>query len=153
MKKDQKEEKLLKKPYYPGGERALKEFISKNLKYPDEAMKHHIEGNVPLRMDISFKGEVTDVKVFSSCGYGLEEEAIRIVKLLKFIVPKVPRGMKVIFHKSMTIHFRYPVTKQQEEKPASPVAFQYQVISSEKTEQVKSPASKVIYQYNLVINK
>ncbi len=153
MKKEQKEEKLLKKPYYPGGERALKEFVSKNLKYPDEALKHHIEGNVPLRMDISFKGAVMDVKVFSSIGYGLEEEAIRIVKLLNFVVPKVPRGMKVIFHKSMTIHFKYPVRKQGEKNTVPPVSFQYQIKNSEKTNQSISSESKITYQYNLVIKK
>jgi len=153
MKKDNKEEKLLKKPYYSGGERALKEFISKNLKYPDEAIKHLIEGSVPLRMDISFKGQVTDVKVFSSHGYGLEEEAVRIVKLLKFIVPKVPRGLKVIFHKSMTVHFKNPIPKQPEKNTIAPVTFEYQITTSGKAENSPPPASKIIYQYNLVIKK
>ena len=33
-------------PQFPGGDKALKEFIQKNLRYPTEAMKKGIQGRV-----------------------------------------------------------------------------------------------------------
>lgn len=108
MKKEKKDESFLKQPYYVGGDSALKEFISKNLVYPKQAMEHNIEGSIPMTYDINYKGEVADVRLMHHLGFGCDEEAVRLVKLLHFTVPKLPRNLRVIFHKKLTIHFRLP---------------------------------------------
>jgi protein TonB len=108
MKKERKDNSFLKQPYYEGGDQAMKTFITENLKYPEQALSHKIEGSIPITYDINFKGEVTDVILLHHLGHGCDDEAIRLVKLLKFKVPKLPRGMRVIFHKKITIHFRLP---------------------------------------------
>ncbi|MFZ1702958.1 MAG: TonB family protein [Saprospiraceae bacterium] len=146
MKKEKKDESFLKQPYFEGGDGALKDFIARNLQYPTQALEHRIEGSIPITYDINYKGVVTDVKLLHHIGYGCDEEAIRIVKMLKFIVPKVPRHMKVIFHKKMTIHFRLPEIQDVFQTPP-PISFQYTVTSTTQTVKKPQPNS-----YNYTIN-
>ena len=39
-------------PQYPGGDRALMEFVAKNVKYPEAAMKAGKEGKVIVRFTV-----------------------------------------------------------------------------------------------------
>ncbi len=108
MTQEKKDKHFIKKPVYPGGPKAFKAFITKNLVYPPEALKQRIEGTVFVKYAIDYKGNVVDVKVKSGIGHGCDEEAIRLIKMLKFEVPKTPRKLKVLFHKTSQIHFRLP---------------------------------------------
>ncbi len=106
MKKERKEDSFIKQPYFNGGDKALKDFINRNLVYPELARINKVEGDVNIRYEINHKGDVTDVKIIGGLDEACNDEAIRVVKLLKFIVPKAPRGLKVTFHKTIRIHFR-----------------------------------------------
>ncbi len=117
MKKEVKGSSILKKPEYPGGVKALRAFISKHLSYPEEALTQKIEGTVHLRYGINHKGKVTDVHVIKGVGGGCTEEAIRLVNLLRFNL-ELTRGVKVLFHKKIQIHFRLPPIKSQQVAPA-----------------------------------
>lgn len=103
-----KKEKFISHPYVGGGNKAIEKTVSENLTYPMDALSNHKEGTVSLKYDIDQKGQVIATRVISSVGYGCDEEAIRLVKLLRFIVPKQPKGLKVVFHKEIHIHFRLP---------------------------------------------
>ncbi len=126
MKKERKDHQFIKKPYYEGGMTAMKNFIKENLSYPSAALQQKIEGTVYIRYTINYKGKVTDTKIVTGIGHGCDEEAIRLVKLLKFKVPK-NRNLKAIFHKSLQIHFRLPkvLAKQEVVNPVPPVSIQY----------------------------
>ncbi|GIV31842.1 MAG: hypothetical protein KatS3mg030_147 [Saprospiraceae bacterium] len=128
MKRESKDKDFIKKPIYPGGPKAMKQFISENLRYPQEALEKKIEGTVVLNFDIDHKGRVTDVRIISGLGHGCDEEAVRVVKLLRFDVPK--NKLKVIFHKDIQIHFRLP--KQAPETKA-PIQLQYVTSSTPRT--------------------
>lgn len=122
MKKERKDESFLKKPWYKGGTSAMAVYISQQMNYPIEAANNKIEGTVRLKLDIDHLGHVIDAKIQSSLGSGCDEEAIRLVKLLKFEVAKTPRKLKVIFHKNLNIHFKLPkapVSKLETTSPES----------------------------------
>lgn len=123
MHKEKKEKHFLKKPIYEGGVKAMKAFVKDNLKYPQKAFDEKVEGSVNLRYSIDYKGKVTQVKVVSGIGSGCDKEAIRIVKMFEFEVPKT-RKAKVLFHKKISIHFRLP---KQVDKPVQ-VASQVQYL-------------------------
>lgn len=106
MKKEKKDDSFIKQPYIKGGDKALKSFINDHLKYPAKSRINKIEGDVQVRFEINYKGEVTDTKIISGLDEDCNAEAMRVIKLLKYVVPKTPRGVKVTFHKSMRIHFR-----------------------------------------------
>jgi TonB family protein len=107
MPGEKRDQHLIKKPGYPGGPKAMKAFISQNLRYPPEALEHQIEGSVYIKYAIGQRGEVTDAKVIAGLGYGCDEEALRLVRMLRFEVPK-NRGLRVLFNKNIQIHFRLP---------------------------------------------
>ena len=121
MKKEKRDKHFIKKPIYPGGSRAMKAFIRKELKYPKEALDNKIEGVVRVRYTIDKDGHVVKTKVLVHVGHGCDEEAERIVRLFKFHVPK-NRKLKVHFHKTVNIRFKLPkkptVKLVYEQKPA-----------------------------------
>lgn len=98
--------KIVKQPIYPGGSNAIKKIIQENLKYPKAALKNNITGHVVIKYDINYKGVIIKTKVIKSVGHGCDEEAIRLVKLLKFEVPR-SRNMKLVFHKTIRIPFHF----------------------------------------------
>ena len=67
---------------FPGGEDSLKSFIAKNLVYPTMAKENAIQGSVNLMFVVNEKGGIEDVVLLGGKkGFGLDEEAIRLVKL------------------------------------------------------------------------
>ncbi|MCB0603208.1 MAG: energy transducer TonB [Saprospiraceae bacterium] len=115
MSEPKKDKQFIHKPYFAGGMKAMSDFIRKQLKYPAEAAEHLIQGTVQLRYTIDYQGNVTDVRVIKHLGFGCDEEAERVVRLLKFEVKK-PRHLRVEFHKTINIHFHPP--KVVKTKPA-----------------------------------
>tara|TARA_B100001250_G_scaffold409289_1_gene433333 strand:+ start:362 stop:718 length:357 start_codon:yes stop_codon:yes gene_type:complete len=102
-----KEKKFIKKSIYPGGGEALKKFIKTNLKYPKDALKHKIEGDVFLKFKVNPLGQVFDTRIINGIGYGCDEEAVRLIKKLKY--PKLlNRKIKVTTNKKISIKFRLP---------------------------------------------
>ncbi len=119
MQKETKEKDFVRRPSYPGGPKAMQEFLRQNLQYPAEALQHGIEGTVVVRYGIDHKGNVTHAKVLTSVGYGCDEEAIRLAKMLKFDVPPV-KGLKVSFHNTLKVHFRLSENTAPPETIAAP---------------------------------
>jgi len=135
MKKERKNKHFIKKPVYDGGLKAMRAFISQNKKYPKEALENKVEGTVYIKYSIDHKGKVIDVKVIKSLGHGCDEEAIRVVKLLKFQVPK-NRGVRVKFNKNIQIHFRLPKQKTPPQKPKTQsTQYAYSITPTKKKEE------------------
>lgn len=67
---------------YPGGEKAMKEFINKNKVYPVRAKNANIHGKVYLRFKIAKDGSIQDIRIVRGIANGCDEEAIRILKLM-----------------------------------------------------------------------
>jgi len=105
-----KKRNFIKKAIYPGGKIALREFIKKNLQYPKEAIRKRIEGDVLLKFKVNPNGKVIEPIIIKGIGHGCDQEAIRIIKTLKF-QKKINRKVKVTTHKKITINFRLPQNK------------------------------------------
>ncbi len=101
---NRKPKTFINKTGYPGGLTALRKFIEANLQYPDAAVRHGIGGTVSLTFDVDYKGKLSNIKIKHGLGYGCEEEAIRLIKLMKYTSTK-NRGMYVVFHETMNIGF------------------------------------------------
>ena len=67
------------KAVYPGGSANFYKYISKNLKYPDAALRMGIEGRVFVQFVIEKDGSITDVRTIKGIGAGCDQEAVRIV--------------------------------------------------------------------------
>jgi TonB family protein len=145
--KERKEKHFLKKPIYEGGKEALQDFIKNNLKYPKEALENKIEGVVIVRYTIDKSGKVVKTKIKTGLGYGCDEEAQRVVKLLKFVVPR-NRKLKVLFHK--TIHIRFTLPKKRPGKTGMQVSY---TNSDKKNKEEEENPQKNSYNYSITIGE
>lgn len=106
-----KSKNFLPKPVYPGGTKAMNAFVKKHLKYPEAAKQAKIEGTVRVNYSLDQSGRVIKVKAVEGPKEGgLREEAERVVKLLKFDVPK-ERKMRVQYHQHLDVNFKLPKPK------------------------------------------
>ena len=140
--REAKDKHFLNKPIYEGGREALHQFVTEQLKYPKEALENKIEGVVVVRYTINKDGKVIKTKVKTGLGYGCDEEAQRVVKLLKFIVPK-NRKLKVLFHRTIQIRFTLPKAKNAQKKT---LGINYTSSKEEKTEEKGESGS---YEYTI----
>lgn len=143
MKKDNKSKKFLNLPLYPGGKEAFQKFIRENLRYPEEALKQKIEGKVYIDYQVNDNGEVIDAHINKGIGYGCDEEAIRIIKLLRY--DKVRnRGMRVTSTMKTSINFKLNEVKQ---------GMQYNYVSKAPENEKVEEEKKVVYGYTITFNK
>ncbi|MBR5532426.1 MAG: TonB family protein [Bacteroidales bacterium] len=74
-------------PCFPGGQRALLQYISDNIKYPEVAQEKGIQGRVVLRFIVEKDGSIGEVQILRGVDTVLDQEAIRVVKSLPRFVP------------------------------------------------------------------
>lgn len=99
-------EKVDVMPEYPGGIKALINKVAGDIKYPEEAKKDRIEGKVLVQFFVDIDGKITDQKVIRGIGYSCDEEALRVVKLLKPFKPGLEKGKPVIVKMVLPIVFK-----------------------------------------------
>ena len=79
-------------PQFPGGETELVKFVKNNLKYTEEMRKDGVSGSITVKFTISKTGEINNIKVKKSLSLNLDNEAIRILKLMPKWRPAVENG-------------------------------------------------------------
>lgn len=107
-------------PQYPGGDRALMEFVAKNVKYPEAAMKAGKEGKVIVRFTVQADGKVADANVIRSISPELDAEAVRVVSTFPAFTPGTVDGKPVACHYVIPISFK--LSKDDAAKTAAPEA-------------------------------
>lgn len=110
MKKSRKEKDFIDTPKLSGGKKAFREYIAKNLRYPPEALKNRVEGDVLLEVEVNDLGKVTDAKVINGPGYGCDEEALRLIKNMRFEKTR-RQGVRVKSNFKTKINFQLPAKK------------------------------------------
>ena len=93
-------------PEYPGGQAALFEFISKNVKYPDDAVKKKVEGKVFVTFVVDTDGKITDVSLMRKVFPSLDAEAIRVISAMPNWIPGKQKGQVVRVKYTVPIMFR-----------------------------------------------
>jgi TonB family protein len=82
-------------PMYPGGDKALLQFIKDNVIYPEELKEAKIGGRVIVRFAVNTEGNAEAVSVLKGVHPDLDKEAIRVVKMLKGFKPGIQGGIPV----------------------------------------------------------
>ena len=91
-------------PEFPGGMQAMMKFLTTNIKYPVEAQKKGVSGRVIVQFVIMEDGTLDQAKVVRGIDPLLDEEALRVVKLM----PKWKPGMQR--DKTVRVKFTIPIT-------------------------------------------
>lgn len=93
-------------PQFIGGEFALLKFLADNIKYPENAMKNKTSGKVIVGIDISKNGNVDNIRIDTGINPDLDDEALRVLSLIKNYLPGKKNGIDVNCHISIPITFR-----------------------------------------------
>ncbi len=93
-------------PEFPGGQAALLQWISSNIKYPAIAEENGIQGRVVCTFVVERDGSVTDVKVARSVDPSLDREAIRVLKKMPRWNPGKQNGSAVRVKYTVPVTFR-----------------------------------------------
>jgi len=73
------------KPIFTDKRTTLGAFIYSSLKYPEEAIHQNITGKVRLGFIIETSGLISNISILNSIGAGCNEEAIRVLKLIRWM--------------------------------------------------------------------
>ena len=93
-------------PEYPGGQAALFEYLSKNIKYPADAEKKKVEGKVFVTFVVDSDGKITDVSLLKKVFPSLDAEAIRVISAMPNWIPGRQKGQAVRVKYTVPIMFR-----------------------------------------------
>lgn len=152
MTYEKKNRKFIAKPVFEGGEQALRRFVSKHVKYPPAHLDERISGTVEIKIDINASGKVSNSKVLKSLSKAFDEEAARVVALLRFTIPgSGARSGKVVFHRTLKISFKPPPVKAKVTSTPTPSSMQYTITSTSKKAAPTPKASQPSYGYTITI--
>lgn len=93
-------------PEFPGGNAALMQFLSKNIKYPTIAQENGTQGRVIVQFVVNRDGSVVDPVVMRSVDPYLDKEALRVIAQMPKWKPGMQRGKAVRVKYTVPVVFR-----------------------------------------------
>lgn len=93
-------------PSFPGGEKALMQYIKDNTYYPKEMCEGAAQGRVMVGFVINEDGSISDVKVLRSLTPEFDEVAVKIVKGMPKWNPGKQNGKAVKTKYTVPVSFR-----------------------------------------------
>jgi len=76
-----------KMPEFAGGMDALMRYLRNHLRYPSAALREQAEGRVYVSFVVQADGTIADINVAKGLGFGLDEEAQRVVRQMPAWTP------------------------------------------------------------------
>ena len=93
-------------PSFPGGQGALMQWLSDNIKYPVIAAENGVPGRVIVQFVVSKTGSISDVKVVRGVDPSLDREAVRVVSQMPKWTPGRQNGTTVNVRYTLPVTFR-----------------------------------------------
>jgi TonB family protein len=93
-------------PEFPGGQEAMFNFLVKNLTYPELALERSLQGRVYVQFLVCKDGSVKDIKVLRGIETSLDNEAIRVIKMMPKWKPGTFKGKPVNVMFNLPINFK-----------------------------------------------
>ncbi len=94
-------------PTFGGGSQALEMYFNNNIDFPQEAIDNNVEGTVLVSFTIDEDGTIGNAKATGGkLGYGLDEEAVRVVKSMQTWTAGTIKGKKVKAWYTLPVTFR-----------------------------------------------
>ena len=92
-------------PQFPGGDKAMYEWLYAHLNYPESARERGVAGNVWIRLVVSETGKVKNAKVARGIDPECDAEALRTVRSMPDWIPGRQNGQKVPVYYTLRIVF------------------------------------------------
>ncbi len=106
-----------KAPQYPGGEQKMIPFIISNFKFPQTAIRDNVGGIVVTSFLVNTDGKLSNIKIQKGVRKDLNDEALRLVRLMGKWEPGSLKGQPVPVTYTLPFNFGTP-PKQQGQAPA-----------------------------------
>lgn len=108
-----------KQPEYHGGMKNFYDYLSKSIKYPEDAQANNIQGKVHLSFTVEKNGKLTDIKIVKGLSESTNQEAVRVLDESPSWIPGIQNGKPVRVKYNLYINFTLdsspklkPVTKE-----------------------------------------
>lgn len=98
-------------PYFIGGVEAYTKFLDSNIHYPAQAIADNVEGRAIVTFVVEKDGHLSNFKLSYDPGYGLGEEAVKVLKLSPKWSPGKANGALVRVQFSVFVKFTLPIVK------------------------------------------
>jgi protein TonB len=95
-------------PEFPGGMKALYQYLNHNLRYPHRAQENNIQGKVYVQFVVSKRGDIADIRIIKGVEESLDTEAIRLIGGMPAWNPGKNNGKPVATYFSLPIKFIIP---------------------------------------------
>lgn len=95
-----------KMPQFPGGQQALFEYLTKNIRYPVIAQENGLQGRVICQFVVNSDGSIVDIVVVRSVDPSLDKEAVRVIQSMPKWQPGEQRGKAVRVKYTLPVNFR-----------------------------------------------
>ena len=94
-------------PEFPGGQKALFEYLASNVRYEDLVWDADITGRVVVQFLVQADGSITDIEVVRSMGYPeFDEEAVRVISEMPKWVWKRDPGKYAPVRYTVPVNFK-----------------------------------------------
>jgi TonB family protein len=94
----------LAKPLIPEGWEAFP-YILTLVKYPEDAVRNNVQGEVRLRYVVERSGDITNIQTIHNLAGGCPQEVVRVLRSLRWI-PAIKNGEAVRSTQEISIQFR-----------------------------------------------
>ncbi len=92
-------------PSFPGGQDSLQKFMSSTVQYPAIERENGISGKVHMQFVVEADGSLTEITVLHSVSGGLDQEAIRAIKMMPHWIPATLNGVPVRTRVNFPVNF------------------------------------------------
>jgi TonB family protein len=92
-------------PEFPGGIKALSDYLKGSIRYPKNAEKKKVEGRVIVLFVVDKEGNIVNPRILRNVDPDLDQEALRVIKAMPKWIPGIQRGKKVMVRYSIPISF------------------------------------------------
>lgn len=111
-------ERVEKMPHYPGcdgmtgnelrgcASKKMFKHIQDNIKYPETAKAEEKAGRAAVSFVVDKDGSITDVELVKDPGFGMGEEAVRVIKTFPKWIPGEQKGEKVKVRYILPVTFK-----------------------------------------------
>lgn len=93
-------------PEFPDGSEAMYKFLRKNLDYPSLAKEIGLSGIVYVQFVVSKEGRIENATILRGVGGGLDQEALRVIRLMPVWRPGKHNGQPVAVYFTLPIKFQ-----------------------------------------------
>ena len=90
---------------FQDGYNSIIKFVQENIKFPAEAQENNVHGKLMVSVVVEKDGSLSDIKIKKGLGYGLDEEIVRIIKMMPKWQPAQHKGKAVRQSQTIVIPF------------------------------------------------